>query len=825
MAQDVRRRRKKRRRRKNSSGPVLILALVLLAVAGGIVFAVTRTNTPAAVKTPDPTAAPVSESAPASPADHSTPAPTEAPVWSRDIVLSEVCPKNEGSIRDADGEFSDWVELENTGSETVSLKGWYLSDKEDQLYLWPFPDVSLSPGERLLVFASGKDRAGDELHASFSLSDGETVTLSTPAQEPVSAVTIAGLTEGYSLIRTENGSFVPSSYPTPGEANSSEGYEAAQLSLNCASPLQIWEVVVYEANKNDWVELKNVSGEPVALEGYYLTDSLKKTEKYQPLSGTLAPGALTVIECASFSLSAQTDTLYLTGSDGSVADAVFLHDIPSGGSCGRVNGENGFFYFTSSTRGAENAPGWRMVAARPAADTAPGVYSGADSLTVTLSGENVHYTLDCSTPTVNSPLLTRPITITETTILRAASFPEGQLPSETATFSWFLRENGSLPVVSLVTDRENLFGPKGVYSQNNLAYVNEKAKTEKWERPASVSFFEDGGGFVMDCGIQIHGRLSRTQFAKRSLKLEFKGRYGGELNYDVFGDGRVTNFSSLLLRGSLQDINGAYIADCLFADMAIGFTAVPAQNYRYVSLYLNGEYWGLYAIREHHSQEYFASHYNVSADSVQVNNGEYFVNGAAFNDLINYARSHDLSDGAAWQYVREHLDVNELIDWLILECWSGDIDIFENVRFYSSSEYKNGSVIYGLVDMDLTMNNHQSFAVGFQSSGADMHWIIPQALLRNAEFKNAFLTRLGALLRSEMSDEAVLERIEKLRAIAAPETARDLARWNLAANTFDLSVERLRTFTTGRAREMASAARGYFGLTPDQAAQYFGPLA
>ena len=191
MAQDVRRRRKKRRRRKNSSGPVLILALVLLAVAGGIVFAVTRTNTPAAVKTPDPTAAPVSESAPASPADHSTPAPTEAPVWSRDIVFSEVCPKNEGSIRDADGEFSDWVELENTGSETVSLKGWYLSDKEDQLYLWPFPDVSLAPGERLLVFASGKDRAGDELHASFSLSDGETVTLSTPAQEPVSAVSAA----------------------------------------------------------------------------------------------------------------------------------------------------------------------------------------------------------------------------------------------------------------------------------------------------------------------------------------------------------------------------------------------------------------------------------------------------------------------------------------------------------------------------------------------------------------------------------------------------------------------------------------------------------
>ena len=223
MAQDVRRRRKKRRRRKNSSGPVLILALILLSVAGGIVFAVTRTNTPAAVKTPDPTAAPVSEGAPSSPVDRTTPAPTEVPVWSRDIVLSEVCPKNEGSLRDADGDFSDWIELENTGSETVSLKGWYLSDKEDQLYLWPLPDVALSPGERLIVFASGKDRVGDELHASFSLSEGETVTLSTPAQEPVSSVTIGGLTEGYSLVRTQDGSFIPSSYPPPGEANSAEG--------------------------------------------------------------------------------------------------------------------------------------------------------------------------------------------------------------------------------------------------------------------------------------------------------------------------------------------------------------------------------------------------------------------------------------------------------------------------------------------------------------------------------------------------------------------------------------------------------------------------
>ena len=823
MAQDIKRRRKKRRR-KSRGGPVLILALVLLLAAGGILFAVTRMNAPAASKTPEATAVPASEPGTAPPEDHSTPEPTQAPVWPRDVAITEICSKNEGPFADADGEFSDWIELTNTGAEAVSLKGWYLSDKEDALYLWPLPDVSLAPEERLVVFASGKDRTGAELHASFSLSEGETVTLSTPSQEPVSSVTIGTVDKGYSLALAGDGTFRPSAFPTPGQPNTAEGYEAVQLASECASPLQIWEVVVYEAKKNDWVELKNVSGDTVSLDGWYLTDSLKKAEKYQPLTGTLAPGALTVAECTSFSLSAQNDTLYLTRADGSVADSVFLHDIPSGGSFGRQSGTGGFFYFTSSTRGAENGSGWRMVASQPTADVAAGVYDSVDSLTVTISGENVHYTLDCSTPTENSPALSGPLTITETTILRAASFPDGQLPSETATFSWFLHEGGSLPVVSLVTDRENLFGPKGVYSQNNIAYVNEKAKTEKWERPASVSFFEDGGGFVMDCGIQTHGRLSRTQFAKRSLKLEFKGRYDGELSYDVFGDGKVTSFSSLLLRGSLQDINGAYIADNLFADMAMDFTSVPAQNYRYVSLYLNGEYWGLYAIREHHSEEYFAAHYNVSADSVQVYNGEYRVNGSTFSDLLSYAETHNLSDPAAWQYLQDHLDVNEMIDWLILECWSGDIDVYENVRFYSSPEYRNDSVIYGLVDMDLTMTNHQTYAVGFEC-WPQLHAIIPRALLQNAEFKNAFLTRLGSLLQNELSDDAVLSRIEKLRAVAAPEADRDLTRWGLQANTFEANVERLKTFTTGRAREMASSARGYFGLTQNQAVMYFGPLA
>ena len=96
----------------------------------------------------------------------------------------------------------------------------------------------------------------------------------------------------------------------------------------------------------------------------------------------------------------------------------------------------------------------------------------------------------------------------------------------------------------------------------------------------------------------------------------------------------------------MEDITPAYFRDALFADMAIDFTSVPAQNYRYVSLYINGEYYGVYAIREQHNKHYFANHYGVDPETVEVFNGENRWPGA-FDDLLKYVESHVLSDQPA----------------------------------------------------------------------------------------------------------------------------------------------------------------------------------
>ncbi len=730
-----------------------------------------------------------------------------------EVYITEVMPHNCGTLADADGDLSDWIEIANLGTETVDLTGWYLSDNPDEPDAWQIPALTLEPGEYTVIFASGKNRTDGELHTSFSLTDGDSVILSTASGAEVRSVKIENVTDGASLIRSADDTFSETDFPTPGYENTAEGYAAFCETDTRTSPLLLWEICVYDENGSDWVELKNVSDTAVDLSGYTLTDKFKEPARDALPAVTLEPGESYVFECVNTSFSAQRDEAYLFTADGELCDRAFLHDIPIGGSLGRLDGENGFFYFETSTKGAENGTGFRSVAAVPETDTAAGVYDEADSLTITLTGENVHYTLDGSDPTESDAEYTEPITVTETTVVRAASFPEGQLPSESVTWSYFLREGSTLPIVSLVTDPDNLTGSTGIYSNH------EQAWSEKWEREANIAMYEDGGSFSIDCGIRMHGRTSRRVSEKKSFTLKFRGRYDGTLNYDVFGDGEITEFSSLLLRASMEDTYTSYMRDEFFARIAMDNTDVPAQNYRYVSLYINGEYWGIYAIREHHSEEYFASHTGVDADTVDMQTGE-FEGQTAWSDLLNYARYHDLTTDESWAYIQEHLDVEKMIDWLILECWSGDIDVYENVRFYASPDYENGKYIYGLADMDLTMMSYDTMSVGFNNF--QLHGIIPVALAGNAEFRDMFLTRLGEMLAGPLSDENAQATVDELRAIVEPETQRDLARWGYSSTLFETQMANIRDFISGRAEQVKNGAKAYFGLSDEEMTKYFG---
>jgi hypothetical protein len=99
------------------------------------------------------------------------------------VIISEFLASNLSGLIDEDGDHSDWLEISNPSDEAINLSGWWLTDHETDLTGWQLPPLLLQPGEQLVVFASGKDRAieGQELHTDFRLSaSGEFLALVRP---------------------------------------------------------------------------------------------------------------------------------------------------------------------------------------------------------------------------------------------------------------------------------------------------------------------------------------------------------------------------------------------------------------------------------------------------------------------------------------------------------------------------------------------------------------------------------------------------------------------------------------------------------------------
>jgi len=128
-------------------------------------------------------------------------------IFAQHITLNEFMSKNESSIVDEDNEYKDWIELHNSHSETINLNNYSLSDNEDNLNKWQFPNITIAPESCLLIFASGKNRTTSELHTNFKISsEGESLYLSNPQGTIIDYIPAVNLGEDDSFGRLPDGS-------------------------------------------------------------------------------------------------------------------------------------------------------------------------------------------------------------------------------------------------------------------------------------------------------------------------------------------------------------------------------------------------------------------------------------------------------------------------------------------------------------------------------------------------------------------------------------------------------------------------------------------
>lgn len=798
-----------------------VLFIVLLC----IIFAACGKSQPAPEATPVPTAAPTPQ-----------PTPEPTPYISPDadkIKISELMVKNDATLLDSDGEFSDWFELVNTSDSPVSLAGWRVSDSEDKSG-WSFPDVTIDAGGYLLVFASSKESTGTELHASFSLSEDETLYLYAPENYLADSAPNVSAKADHSSVRLADGSFEDCIWPTPGYSNDVDGYELFCAAHTATSPLVINEVMVYNDSYNrqpdgeyyDWVELKNVSEEPIMLAEYYLSDDKDNPMLWRLPERYLDPGALLVVHCSgnsdlstsdtvhsNFSLNSTSERLYLTSAaQQRVTDYVWLHDIFKDWTVGRMDGQSGFFYLSSPSPWSGNrGNAYRYISDQPVSLGEDGIYNDVTGVSVELEGSGrIFYTTDGSRPDESSAEYTEPITLDKTTVIRAINVQDGAAPSRAITLSYIINENHTLPVLSLSTDSPSTFS--GIYYN----------KRKYYEIPANISYFEDGSSFNIDCGLKMKGWTS-LENPKKSMGVSFRGCYGDDmLDYDIFGSD-VTEFSSLSIRAG-QDYPLAIIRNELFQELCLEMgDNVPTQNSKYCILYLNGSYYGIYCLKEDFSKQYYASHKGVNKSDVTMLKSPVALSSAVYQEVFQFCRDNDMSLDENYDHICSVLDIDNVVDWFLIEGYTANSDVNGNMRYFKLND--GGKWQIAFYDLDWTFNYASNCFTNITDSNREVQVSqLINRLLTNARFREQLLSRYSELVSTTLSNEHVLAKIDELQALLEPEVPRERDQWGSDVDGWHYRLDELRSFITNNdyANYSANKLCSMLGASAEQKMQYFG---
>ena len=745
------------------------------------------------------------------------------------VRISEMMYKNHATLRDADGEFSDWFELENTSNRVVRLKGWSVSDGKT---VWDFPaDATIPRGGVRVVFASRKDTTvSGELHTSFALGEGETLYLIAPGGTIADRAACDPELPADHVLRRENGGELTESvWATPGYPNTAAGYAAFCESRKTESPLVIYEAAVYndtfalKGEYYDWVEIKNVSKESVKLSDYCLSDDRRELEKWSLPNRTLAKGQSILIYCtgeenpttgnglrANFALNASSETLYLTKKGESApADYVWLHDIPYGYSMGRTDAENGFFYLRRQTPNEPNkTDAYRYISAPPAANREPGVYDAGRTVRVKLAAAgDIYYTTDGSAPTEESTPYTGAITVDKTTVLRAVAVEEGGAPSRALTLSFFIGEEHTLPVLSLVTD-----------SPRRFSEIYEGSVKDR-ECAGNLSFYAPEGSFSIGCGVEMKGHTSL--FApKKSLGVSFRGCYGAEtLAYDIFGEGPA-EFSELSIRAG-QDYSSTVFRNELMQELCAELDTTVTQRSRYCVLYINGEYWGIYCLKDDITRQYYANLTGTAKEDVTMLSSPVPQSAAVYTEALGLWKDTSLTREEAYERFCAAVDMDGFIDWVLLEGYCANVDIKSNLRYLRTGDGPWQIVFYDLDWAFQTRNNCFFNLIGPEQTAQiapTIRW-----LFGIDGFKERLLTRYADLTETTLSDGHVTEKIDEFRALLAPEMARERARWSGTVGAWEESVDALRAnIADGYAAHTVRNLCSILGVGEEERMEYFG---
>lgn len=802
------------------------------------------------------------------------------------LYINEFMASNATTICDSFGSYSDWIELYNSTDTDMDISGFGISDNLSQPMKYRFPDgTTIAAKGYLVVFCSGNEgMQNGELHAPFGLrSYGEDVVIANRAGRIIDSYSFKNQETDVSMARIPDGAgeFQSNSQPSPGYPNTGAGYSA----FDAANRLPLGGVYISEFGGStgsvatDWVELHNSTGSAVSLAGYGISNNPKNPAKWVFPDISIEPGEYLLLYAAgsadkaqkknlklNFNISSTGETLFFFDPNGKLIDKLSAGRMKSGQSYGR-DGSDNRFYYAEPTPGAQNGKGYEGITQLPAFSVTPGIYDNAVTVAITAGeGETIRYTTDCTTPNASSEVYSGELSISKNSVIRAAAFRDGYLSGDVATATYLFRSDGvnhALPVVTLVTDPDNLWNSKtGIYATGDkfdpdaasyadtlksATYYQAKFATEEqvdtiWEKPAAFSLFDDNGKqvFTQNVGIRIAGSFGRGR-AQKGFNVIARKEYGkGSMEYPFFDNRPYTEYKAVVLRAGAQDQNRSKIRDELASGLLEGTDInILYQAYRPTVLYLNGEYWGVYFMKEKRNRFFVAQHENTE-NNVDLAIGKGFKqrtygDNSDWVSLYEYATSHDLSSAEAYAYVSERMDVDSFRDYMIAEIYNGNTDTY-NFQYYRLKGGKWKFIFYDFC-WGFQSPGHETLAFRMGKTPSDVCSAkLFAAMLQNKGWRDSFCRRFGELLNTAFAPERVTALIEELYGYVEPEIKREREKFNKdtfmgvkqpATNLgsyegFQSEISKLKDFAQKRPEEIKRQLQSNLGLSDSYMKEVFG---
>jgi len=771
------------------------------------------------------------------------------PLASDDIKINELMPKNAYSLYNNDHNTYDWIELYNNSSKPVNLKDYRIFDKNNYDKAFILPDTIIPSKSYLNLFASGTDTvltnafiiessgygvnqsvliAGYrfdyiKLYGNFDIylevssiepiengfpHCGLLVTEKLDDRSPFVAIYYQNVNYSNLYWYCFRDSFlVTPKYKLPQFNNPNKtGHlrmkrigDTVYTYCEDAEGFVFQKESSYFPSKNVYVGIATASSDQNRLARFSFKNlningqkyDFKKLHSFEVNVKISGKRYYSKEIHTNFKLSDEGETVYLWNADGELIDTFKFTRMLPDVSIGRLpDGSDTIVYFKKGTPSkSNNFSGYYYGITEPPNFSIQGSwfnnpikvkFNKSDSL------QNIYFTIDGSDPTEKSQVYeNQEFEITKNTVIKAIAIKDDFFPSEILTRTFFINESSSIPVVSLSCDISRL--------KNEDRTGMFDIRFDDIRAPINFEYIDKNKNLVYNSPMEmrIFGHGVARGWAQPSLRLDTRKYLGSKnLNYKFFGNDSQIEYETLRLRNSSGDWTHSFIRDVFVSKLAKRIESQLSADFQPVISFINGEFFGLYNLREHINESFLATKYNIPEDSVNIIRNFTEVTAGSVNSLfkfLNYLFQSNIQDSTVIKEVSKNFDLKNIFDYTILSLYTSNYDWpFNNIIVWNSRQYDScWRFICNDFDWSFAIDNYVThpendcvfrFFANKDSSGWLFSKIIAK-LLENIDLRNEFLNRTADLLNSTFLNKPIKQLIDSIHNLYNDEIARQINKY------------------------------------------------